>query len=452
VSPYLDRFAASRGALPGAAVPWLAGMRENAIERLAETGFPTPRIETWKYTDLRRMLRTDFTPPAADSRAAIPDTGAWRLEGAQHLMVFVDGRFAPSLSEIDGLGDMLSFQPLAGALADDPGLLEGRLGAVAGMEGVGTASLNTAFMADGAVLHIAPGAEIEDPVHILFLASGDASGGKSAGEATVCHPRNLIIAGAGSRATVVETYTGFGGIGVAGGAGGYWTNAVTEIVLEPGAELNHYKLQEEEEGAYHTGLANLRLERDATYSGFVMTTGARLARSETGILIAGSGVDCRLNGAYLLRGRQHSDNTTDIEHAGTHSHSRQFFKGVIDGRARAVFQGRVLVRPGAQRTDAHQLNRNLLLSPDARADSKPELVIHADDVKCSHGATVGDLDKDAMFYLRSRGIDAPRARAMLIEGFIGELFDDVPKPAIQLRLRGQLASWLGHQAETEAAA
>ena len=437
-APYLDRFAAMSPDLPGAALPWLATLRHDAIERFAETGFPTPRLEAWKYTDLRRMLQTDFAPaPAAAPTPPAAVLDPWRLEGPSHLLVFVDGRFAPALSAIGALPPGVRLEPLAALLASDPAALEGHLGRVVSREAAAPASLNTAFMGDGAVLRLDPGAVVEDPVQLLFVSTGGAS--------TVAHPRNLVLAGEGSRATMVETYTTIN-------ASADWTNTVTEIIVGPGAALHHYKLQQEGDDSYHIGLTRVRIERDGAYTSFVMSLGARLARNEIDVLIAGDGVECRLNGAYLLRRRQHADNTTQVEHAGRHSRSRQVYKGVIDERARAVFQGRVLVREGAQGTDAHQLNRNLLLSPNARADSKPELVIHADDVKCGHGATVGDLDKAAMFYLRARGIDQARARALLIEAFIGELLDDVTQPAVQTRLRDLLGAWLGDRSAMEAAA
>ena len=437
-APYLDRFAAMSPDLPGAGLPWLAALRHDAIERFAETGFPTPRVEAWKYTDLRRMLRTNFA--AAPGGAPMPTPvvlDPWRFEGPSHLLVFVDGRFAPALSAVGALPPGVRLEPLAALLASDPAALEGHLGRVVGRESAAPASLNTAFMGDGAVLRLDPGAVVEDPVQLLFVSTGGAS--------TVAHPRNLVLAGEGSRATLVETYTTIN-------ASADWTNTVTEIAVGPSAALHHYKLQQEGEESYHIGLTRVRIDRDGAYTSFVMSLGARLARNEIDVLIAGEHVECRLNGVYLLRRRQHADNTTQVEHAGGHSRSHQVYKGVIDERARAVFQGRVLVREGAQGTDAHQLNRNLLLSPNARADSKPELVIHADDVKCGHGATVGDLDADAMFYLRARGIDPARARALLIEAFIGELLDDVTQPALGTRLRDLIGAWLGYRSAMEAAA
>ena len=438
MAPYLDRFAAMAPNLPGAALPWLSALRHDAIGRFKETGFPTPRVEAWKYTDLRRMLRTEFAPaPNSPAALAAPQLDPWLLAGPRHLLVFVDGVFAPAHSAIGTLPPGVRLEPLGAVLAADPAALEQQLGRVVGLKTAATASLNTAFMGDGAVLRLDPGAMIEHPVQLLFVSTGGAS--------TVAYPRNLVVAGEGSRATIVETYAG-----IEASAG--WTNAVTEITVGPGAALQHFKLQQSAAESYHTGLTRVRIERDGAYTSFVMSTGARLARNEIGVVIAGDGAECHLNGAYALRGRQHADNTTVVEHIGAHCNSRQVYKGVVDERARAVFQGTVVVHPGAQGTNAHQLNRNLLLSPNARADSKPELIIHADDVKCSHGATVGDLDADAMFYLRARGINPAEARALLIEAFIGELFDDVAQPAVKARLAELLAAWLDRRPALEAAA
>jgi Fe-S cluster assembly protein SufD len=244
-----------------------------------------------------------------------------------------------------------------------------------------------------------------------------------------------VVAADGARASVFETY-----LGVADRA--YWTNAVAEIVVGRDAEIAHVKLQREGEEGYHTGFSRVTVGRGGSYSGFVLSLGARLARTEIRVALDGEHASCRIDGAALLRGRQHGDVTTEIEHRAANGRSRQTFKNVLDDRSRSVFQGRVVVRRAAQKTDAVQSNRNLLLSPGAEADSKPELRIFADDVKCGHGATVGELDKDALFYLRSRGIGAEEARGLLIAGFVGELIDGVGEPAIADRLRRALDFWL----------
>jgi Fe-S cluster assembly protein SufD len=327
---------------------------------------------------------------------------------------------------------------LDGAANDAPALIKDRLGSVAGPGGDGLMALNTAFMTTGGVLHVDDGVALDAPVQLLFLATGASAG-------AAVHPRNLIVLGAGASATVVETYAGADDTAS-------WTNGVTEIVVGQGARLEHFKLQQEGDAAWHTALVRVRLLQDADYRAFVMSAGARLARNECRVRLEGRGAACRLEGATLLRGRQHADNTTEVVHAALDGTSRQTFKGVLDGASRSVFQGRVLVEAGAQRTDAHQINRNLLLSPGAEADSKPELVIHADDVKCSHGATTGELDREALFYMRARGIDPAAARALLIEAFMVELIEGVTLPAVQAQLAACLDGWLGRAAIGKAAA
>ncbi len=428
-APYISRFGDIAATLPGVGLPWLAEMRADAIDSFAESGFPTIRTEAWKYTDLRRMLRTEFTT-AAECAAPAPDAlDRWRLDGDCHRLVFVEGRFSPALSDVAGLPRGARLVSLDEAAEGAPDLLEGRLGADSPAAGDGLVALNTAFMAGGAVLQLDDGVVLDAPVHLVFLAGGGIDG-------AVSHPRNMIILGAASRAAMVETFAGADGAA-------YWTNPVCDIFLSDGARLNHVKLQAEGSDGYHTALTRVRLARDAAYQGLVMSAGARMARNEVRVRLDGQGASCAIDGATLLRGRQHCDNTTEIIHAATDGNSRQVFKGVLDGASRSVFQGRVRVEPGAQRTNADQLNRNLLLSSGAEADSKPELVIHADDVKCSHGATTGDLDRDALFYLRARGIDEARARALLIEAFIGELIEATPVAAARPSMVACLDDWLG---------
>jgi Fe-S cluster assembly protein SufD len=430
---YVGRFEAARADLPGAALPWLAALRDDAITRLAETGFPDRRTEAWKYTDLRRVLRREFTPsPDPTPKDAAPGLSPWLLDGTDHLLVFVDGRFAPDLSRLADLPDGVRITSLGRAIADDPAALEAEMADIGTPEGGGLVALNTAFMADGAVLRLKPGTEIAAPVQFLFLATAEA------GDVLV-QPRSLVIAGEGSRATIVETHAALG-------EAANWTNAVCDIVVGAGARIRHFKLQLESPAAFHISLTRVRVMADADYSMFVYSTGGRLARNEFAVRLVGDGASCRLDGATLIAGRQHVDNTTVVEHAARHGTSHQHFRSVIDGNARSVFQGRVLVQPDAQHTDASQTNRNLLLSGGAEADSKPELVIHADDVKCSHGATTGDLDQDALFYLRARGIEPDIARAMLVEAFMAELVEGIPEPRIRTYIAGFLAGALRREA------
>ncbi len=434
-APYLAQFAEVRlGATPS----WLGALRDHAIERFAETGIPTPRMEDWRFTDLRRMARTSFAVPRTEPAPDLDWIAPWYIDGPCHRLVFVNGRFAPDYSDIGELPPGVRLRPLADAISDDPGLLASDLGKCADRHDGALVDLNTAMMRDGLVLRLDRGAVLDAPVQLVHVAVAP-------GEPIAVHPRVLIVAAEGSRASVFETY-----LGVAGGT--YWTNAVAEIAVGPDAAVAHVKLQQESTTAFHTGFSRVAVARGGSYSGFVMSLGARLARTETRVALDGEHASCRIDGGVLLRDRQHGDVTTEIDHRVPNCQSRQTFKNVLDGRSRSVFQGRVVVRQHAQKTDAGQSNRNLLLSPGAVADSKPELRIFADDVKCSHGATVGELDKDALFYLTSRGIDATEARGLLIEGFVGELIDGIEQPAVAARLRRALDGWLAAARDDERSA
>jgi Fe-S cluster assembly protein SufD len=428
-APYAAEFARVHEALPGAGIVWLDELRARAMNRFAETGFPTIRSEAWKYTDLRRLAASSFEAAPARSPVLRRETLApFLVDGAGPAAVFVDGRFVPALSELDGLPKGAMFRSLAEFLAESPALVEPHLGRVAPPDVAGgLVALNTALMADGMVLVLERNVQLDAPVQILNIASG--------GSGFATHPRLLVIAGEGSAATLVE---GFAALGATRG----FTDAVAEIALGPAARLRHVRLQEESDSAWHVGLIGVSAARDAGYEGFVVSAGGRLSRTEIRARLDGKGAECTLQGATLVRGRQHADITTDIEHASGNAQSRQMFRAVLDDQSRSVFQGRVFVAKDAQRTDAQQSNRNLLLSRGAVADSKPELIIHADDVKCSHGATVGDLDRNALFYLRARGIDERTARGLLIEGFMSELIDAAPGAAVRARIERSLATWL----------
>lgn len=424
-APWLARHEAACGALPGAGLAWLDELRARGLGRFAETGFPTIKAEAWKYTDLRRLAQSTFAPvpelPVLPARAAL----APFLMESTPAVVFVDGRFVSDISALSGLPNGVSVESLASLLGRDPQALAPHLGRIAPPEEPGgLVALNTAFMADGAVLRLDRRAAAGTIQVLHFATDGHA-----------VHPRLLLLAGEESAVTLVESFAG------ASMASGF-TNAVSEIAVGAGARIRHLRMQRESPLAWHVGLTRVRLARDSSYSGFVVSAGSRLARTEMRVRIEGTGAECALAGITLVRGRSHSDITTDIEHASGHARSRQTFKAVLDDRSRSVFQGRILVAEGAQRTDAHQINRNLLLARGALADSKPELIIHADDVKCSHGATVGDLDHDALFYLRARGIDEVTARGLLIEAFVRELIESEPDDAVRTLVERTLTEWL----------
>ena len=426
---YAECFAEVRAELPGRGLAWLDERRARAIARFADAGFPSPRVEAFKYTNLAPLSRTVYRPaPRRVNGVAPGDFAHLLLAGTEeHRLVFVDGHYRADLSQPGAHASGIEVTSLAAALEADPGALK-RYFATAEEASSALVDLNTALMTDGAVIRLAEGAQLEAPIHLLFLAGP--------GEGPRAHVvRNLILAGAGSRATVLESHAGAEGQA-------YWGHAVTEVALGIGARVRHYKLQREGPEAVHVATTGVRLAAEAIYESFVLATGGRLARNEISVTLEGEGSDCRLGGALLGRGRQLLDATTWIDHAKPGATSREVYKSVLDDDAHGVFQGKITVRPDAQRSDAHQSSKNLLLSTGARIDTKPELEILADDVKCSHGATVGELDGEAVFYLRSRGLDEGAARRLLIEAFVADVFDEVEDETVREHMRRLTAAWL----------
>lgn len=423
-SRIVESFEQARSALPGA---WLNDARAGAIGAFAETGFPTPRTEAWKYTNLNRLARADFDPLA---EIPAPDIAPWSdlyVDGCDRI-VTVNGCFDASASDIGDLPAGVTVAPLSAAVNDIDPALESELAQIAPREGAPLVALNTAFMRDGLVLHIADGVALDRPVQVLHIVDSGST-------PIAVHPRALVIAGANSAATVIETFAGAADTS-------YWTNAVSEIRVGQNASVTHIKRQSESVTAYHTALTQVRLDRDARFSSIALAVGALLSRNEVKVAFEGEGASCSLAGGALLRDRQHADSTTEADHGVPHTNSQQVFRNVLDDSARSVFQGGVIVRPDAQKTDSSQSNRNLLLSPGAQADSKPELQIFADDVKCAHGATVGDLDRTAMFYLESRGIPPHQAKALLIEAFVGEIMSDAPEGAVRAHIESAVTAWM----------
>ena len=425
---YAAEFEAARDGLPGRSLPWLEALRAQGLERFVEAGLPTIRDETWKFTNLRALARDVFPlAPGRENGIAPEGLASYLPEGLDcHRLIFVNGRLRPDLSDIGDLPAGVRLTGLAALLDDDPELAEEHLAGT--ITGDSPVALNAAFMTDGAVLIMERGVALDRPVHLLYLAAPEDA-------PAVSHPRNLIIAGPGSSATLIESYAGLADRP-------YWTNVVTDIVAEQDAAIRHVKLQTEGTGAFHLAATRARLARGAVYDSFVAQTGARLARNEIAASLDGAGIDCRLAGAYLARGKQHLDNTTVVDHAMPNSTSHEHYKGVIDDDAHGVFQGKIIVRADAQKTDAHQLNKNLLLSENAQADTKPELEINADDVKCSHGAAIGELDEDALFYMRARGIEDAEAKRMLVRAFIGEIVDTVSPAPLRAHLERAVTAWL----------
>lgn len=422
----LKDYEANAAALPGAGSGWVDGLRKGGVHRFEGLGLPTRRVEEWKYTDLRTLVSDPFGPAdAASDDVSVPDMD---LGAEPYRAVFVNGHFHAGLSDLSGLPDGVVALPLAQAMQDSAAFLESYLGRIATLGRRHFVALNTAWLADGFALYVPDGMTIERPIELVFIgATGDTR--------AAWHPRNLFVLHPGAQATIVERHIGE--------TGTYLANTVAEIVLATGSRLNHFKLQDEAPDAFHVATTQIHASADAIYENFSLMTGSSVARNQIAIELQASGSSCMLNGAYLGRGKQQLDTTTLIDHAAPDCKSSEIYKGALDERSKGVFQGRIVVRKDAQRTNGHQSNKTLLLSDKAEVDAKPELEIYADDVVCSHGATVGELDEHALFYLRARGIPLEEARGLLIDAFVDGAIDEISNAAIREAFRSHAKAWQG---------
>jgi Fe-S cluster assembly protein SufD len=405
---------------------WLRELRAAAIERFAALGFPTTRQEEWRFTSVAPIVENAFVMATGQEGPGLASAAA-----TEPRLVFVNGRYVAELSSCTRLPAGVRMESLAAALEGDGAeLVERHLARHAPYADSPFGALNTAFLRDGAFVHVPAGVDLGQPLRLQFVSL-------PATPPTVAHPRNLVVVDEGGRAAVVESYTALD-------EGTYWTNAVTELVVGDGAHLELVREQREAAGAFHVATTHSVQGRDSVLRFHPMVFGAALARHDITTVLAGPGAELVLNGLYLLGGRQHADHHTVIEHASPDCQSHEFFNGVLDGAAHGVFSGRIIVRPGAQRTDSKQTNHNLVLSEAARADSQPQLEIYADDVKCTHGATLGPLDARELFYLQSRGLAAAEARALLTYGFGAEILGRIRhadlREALDGRVRARLAS------------
>jgi len=410
IDTWLATFRTHAASLSGAGLPWLGAIRQRAIERFADEGWPTNRIERYRHTSLAFLAQQRFAVAQGTSQATAPARAViaqLRADGeAGHWLVFVDGAFAPALSEVGALPAGAQVGSLSDALARWPERVEAAFGSADA--GDSPAALNAALATEGAFVRLAPGVAVEAPIHLVFVATSPD---------VACHPRNLVVAEAGAQATLVEHYLAPPG-GPAGAAS--LTNTVTRIDAGPDARIAHLKLQQEAETAIHLASIDVVQARGAAFDSHSLSFGARLARNDIVTRFDGEGCETLLNGLFHVDGRRHADHHTRIEHLKPRGTSREFYRGILDGAARGVFAGRIIVAKGAMRTDAEQRTDNLLLSAQAEADARPELEIYADDVKCAHGATVGQIDEASLFYLRSRGLDEAHARNLLTYAFAAE--------------------------------
>ncbi|PYT08383.1 MAG: Fe-S cluster assembly protein SufD [Acidobacteria bacterium] len=407
---------------------WIDPIRRSAIERFDELGFPTTRQEEWRRTSLAALTRIPFEPPDAGRGApdAAPLPLGAVLDGADpgSRLVFINGRLARQLSSVRGLPAGAWLGSLAEAAEEHRGLVEPHLARHA--PAAPFVALNTAFLDEGAFLFLPKDTILAEPVHLVFFSVSGA-------RPTVTHPRTLVVAEAASQARIVETYAG---------DGVYFTNAVTEIVLGENAVLDHHKLQDENRSAFHIATVQARVERSGSFSSHSMSIGGALVRNDLNAVLEAEGADCSLDGLFLAGSGQHVDNHTAIDHVRPHGTSRELYKGILGAGGRGVFDGKIVVRKDAQKTDAMQVNRNLLLSDDALIDTKPQLEIYNNDVKCKHAATIGRLDDSSVFYLRSRGIDEKAARLLLLRAFASEVIGRVKLDRMRSRLEGAVTALL----------
>ena len=399
---------------------WLTAAREHAMASFQSSGIPTMRNEDWHFTNPAPIAEGAFGPMRPGAGRVTADALTPWLFGQRHWprLVFVNGRHVPALSVTEGL-ESVKVMNLAVALREEPTLLERHMTRYADVEDPAQAfsALNTSLVQDGAVVHIPKGVVVDTPIQLLFLSDSEAAGGAS-------HPRVLVVAEPNAQATLIEQYASLGG-------SRYFTNAVTEAWVGPGATLHHFRLQQDARDAFHVGTTVAHQERDSHFVSFSFATGADLSRINVYAGLHGQGCGATLNGLYMLDGRQHCDHQTRIEHAQPDCYSRELYKGVLDDASHGVFNGKVYVHPVAQKTDGKQTNNTLLLSERARIDTKPQLEIFADDVKCTHGATVGRIDETALFYMKSRGIPNAEARKLLTYAFAAEVLETIPVDALR---------------------
>ena len=429
---YLFEFERAEAGLAWKGQDWLCPLRKEAISRFAQMGFPTRRNEQWRHTNLAQLERTPFkfAPPVSLNSEAAARVRALLFDSAEAIqMVFVNGYFAPDLSSPCRASDGLTVSTLAQAVQAQPELARHLLARHARYEDHPFVALNTAFMRDGAFIFVADGRKLESPIHLLFVSTAP-------GEAVVSHPRNLFIVGDSAQAQIVETYAGLADEA-------YFTNATTEVVLSRNSRVDHYKVQRESPMAFHLGAVQAFQAQGSRYVSLAISFGAALARNDIASTLGAEGCECILNGLYLGADSQHLDTHTRLDHSAPNCRSRQLYKGILGGQASAVFNGRIHVRPNAQKTDAIQSNQCLLLSEAATINSQPQLEIFADDVKCTHGAAVGQLDEDGVFYLRSRGLAEPQARGLLTFAFANEIVEWIKVAPLRKSLESLIAERYG---------
>lgn len=408
---------------------WLVDLRQKGLDTFTRLGLPTRRLEDWRFTNVSPLVEQTYGLPSFatsnnETNALVQQA---TLDEEFHRMVFINGRYCEESSQLHNVASGVVIDNLASVIGNRANDVQQQLTTELNFDNSAFAALNTAFVNDGAFIDVPDGVAMERPVHLIFISSGD--------NRTVSHPRNLIRVGKGSTANVIESYLGQGD--------SYFTNAITQVTLDESAELDHHKLQHEQVGALHISLTGVDQRSSSRFRSHYFSFGAAIARNELECLLDGERIETTLNGLYMPTGDQLMDCRTRIEHAKPHCNSYELYKGILDDNAKGVFNGKIFVRQDAQKTDAKQSNQALLLSDDAVVNTKPQLEIYADDVRCTHGATIGELEADALYYLRSRGIPSDQARKILIFAFANDVVQGVSVPAIRRHLESVLLS--GHE-------
>jgi Fe-S cluster assembly protein SufD len=415
---YLKNYESFENSLNGDKFSSVSGLRKDALKKFSELDFPTIKDEEWKYTSLSPLLQHNFTPDFQKKNLKKEEIKRFLFSGLEsNIVVVINGHYSEELTSLNEIPKGVDVKSIAKAISENSPLIEEHFGKYADFKNHIFTSLSTAYTKDGVLVHIPEGKIVEQPVHILFITFSED-------EKLLTQPRNLFVAERNSQATIIEHFVNIN-------SDIYFTNTVTEIVVGENAILDHLRLQEESKSAFHIGRMDVDLERTSNFTSHFISLGASLSRNDFNAKFNDEGGECTFNGLFLTEGNQLFDAHTLIDHAKPHCNSHEHYKGILDDKSRGVFNGKVIVRQDAQKTNAFQENNNIILSNEALINTKPQLEIFADDVKCSHGATIGQLDKEAMFYLKSRGLDEETAQAILIHAFASDVIKSVKVEAVR---------------------
>jgi len=434
---YEKGFTEFKKTAPGKGIGWLESIRESGMSKFSELGFPGPDNEDWRFTNVTPIARTSFGMDRNGMPQVTPDTvNQFTFPGLKcSLLVFVNGCYQPELSVTTELPEGVKVLNLAQAVESDQDLIKERLSSYANFDKEAFTALNTAFMEDGGFIYVPDNTVLPDPVHLLYITT-------ESDHPTITNPRNLFVVGKNSEADVVEQY-------VTLSEGVYFSNVVTELVIGENSTAGHYLIERESKKSFNVSTLRVQQDKHSNLRSHSVLLGGALVRNNVHPVLAGEGCDSLINGLYMPSGRQHMDNYMVVEHASPHCDSRQFYNGILDGRSRGVFHGRIIVHEDAQKTDAKQTNRNLLLSDNAQIDTKPQLEIYADDVKCTHGATIGQMDEDAIFYMQSRGIAEDAAKEILLSAFTGGTLESMRIEQIREYCEKLVADWFAKRKQAQ---